>query len=166
MMGTEQTGQISLPTTEIRRSIKHLMGIANPIRTDTENLMDSTIQPTIVQLNWATATGHIDQNHSLLGTLDSGTDVPRSGRNIDNHTEMNPQGPIMNTIPKSNRANNCNIFNLVIRNFDLTNTGSLWNGTMKSKSENLVENHGGKKTSKMMSAKIISKLKKLGAKIL
>ena len=71
------------------------MGIANPFTTDTENRKDPTIQPTIVHFNQATVPGHSDWNHFLLSSLYSGTDVLRSGRNIDNCTGMNPQVPIM-----------------------------------------------------------------------
>ena len=56
--------------------------------------MDPTIQTTIVHLKESTRLGHIDQNHFLVSSLNSGIYVPRSGRNIDNHTGMNPQEPI------------------------------------------------------------------------
>ena len=105
MIGTEQTYQILIPTTEICGSVKYSMGITNLFRTDTENRTDPNIQPTIVYLNQATLMVHSYWNHFSLGSLDSVTDVPRSGRNIDNRTWINPQGPIVNTIPDSNRSN-------------------------------------------------------------
>ena len=86
MAGTEQPAQIVFPTTEIGGSVI----IANTLRTDTENWMDLTIQPTIFHLNQATGPGHNERNHFPIGCLNSGIDVPRSGRNIDNPTGMNP----------------------------------------------------------------------------
>ena len=81
------------------------MDIADPFSTDTENRTDPTIQPTVVHLNQATGLGNSDRNHPPLISLDSGTDVPISGRNIYNRTGMNPQGPIVTTIPEYNREN-------------------------------------------------------------
>ena len=79
------------------------MGITEPFSTDAKNMRNPIIQPAIVQLYQETTTVHSDQNHSPLGSLDSGTDIPISGRNIDNRTGMNPQGPIGTTILESNR---------------------------------------------------------------
>ena len=52
----------------------------------------------------------------------------------------------------------------VIRTSDLAYRVSPRRGIIKIESENVVENLGGKKNSKMLSAKIISKLNILGAK--
>ena len=87
------------------------MGIVNPFRNDTENLTDPTIEPTIYRFNQATRLGHSDQNNYPLGSLDSDTDLSRSGRNIDNRTGMNPHGTIVTTTQESNRAKNYDIFN-------------------------------------------------------
>ena len=48
--------------------------------------------------------------------------------------------------------------------FDLVSRGSLWHGTMKSESENLADKLGSNNIFKMLSAKMMLKLKKLGAK--
>ena len=87
-----------------------------------------------------TITGYSDLDHPPLGILDSGTDVPRYGRNIDNRTGMNPQVPIVTTIPDSNRSNNCDILNLVIKTLNISYRGSPWHGTMESTSENFTGN--------------------------
>ena len=116
MMGTEQPYKILLPTTKIGRSIT----IANTLRTDTENRTDPTIQPKILHPKQATEMVHSECNHFPIRNLNSGIDVTIYGRNIDNPTGMNPQGPIGTTIPESNRANNCNIFDLVISTSDLS----------------------------------------------
>ena len=88
---------------------------------------------------------HSELNHFPIMSLDSGIDVPRSGRNIDNHTVMNPQGLIVTTIQESNIAKNCKILNLVSRESDISYRGSLWHSTTKIESENLVENLKGNK---------------------
>ena len=56
-----------------------------------------------------TGPGHNDRNHFPIGSLNSGIDVPRSGRNIDNRTSMKPQEPIVTTIPDSNREKNLHL---------------------------------------------------------
>ena len=112
MTGIEQPAQVSL-STEIGGSVKFSVGITNPFRTNTTNRTDPNIQPTTVHCKQATVLGHSDQYHTPLWSLDSGTDVPRSGRNIDNRTSMNPEGPIVTTIPYSNSAGNFNILYLV-----------------------------------------------------
>ena len=76
MTGTERTDQILFMTTEIEGSIKYIMGIADPFRTNTENRMDPTIQPAITHLNQVTGTGHSDCNHFNLGSLDGGHRIP------------------------------------------------------------------------------------------
>ena len=86
MAGMEQPAQILLPNTEIRVFVS----IVDTLRTDTANQTDLTIQPTIFHLNQATGPGHNERNHFPIGGLNSGIDVPRSGRNIDNPTGMNP----------------------------------------------------------------------------
>ena len=115
----EQRAQILLPTTEIGGSVKYFMSIENPFRTNTENWMDPIIQPTLLQFNQATGLGHSDRNQFPLGSLDSGTYVSRSGRNINNRTGMNSQGPITAMIPESNSVNNCYIFNSVSSTYRL-----------------------------------------------
>ena len=42
---------------------------------------------------------HSGWNHFPIRSLNSGIDVPRSVRNIYNRTGVNPQGPIVTTIP-------------------------------------------------------------------
>ena len=86
MTGTEKPVQIFLDT-EIGESVS----IANTIRSYTVNRMDPSIQPTIFHLKKVTGPGHSYRNHFLFGSLNRGIDVPRSGRNIDNCTGMNPQ---------------------------------------------------------------------------
>ena len=113
MTSTEQPDQISLLTTEIGGSIQYFMGILNPYRNNTENRTDPTIQPTSIHFNQSTLPGHSDCDHLPLGNFYSGTDVLRSGRNVDNQTGMKQQGLIMTTIPESNRAKNCGMFVLV-----------------------------------------------------
>ena len=98
MTGTEKPVQIFLDT-EIGESVS----IANTIRSYTVNRMDPSIQPTIFHLKEVTVPVHSDQNHPPIGSLNSDIGVPRSGRNIDNGTEMNPKVPIVNTISESNR---------------------------------------------------------------
>ena len=58
MTGTEQLAHILLLTTEIGGSV----GMANILRTDTENRTDPTIQPTIFHLKQETGPGHSDSN--------------------------------------------------------------------------------------------------------
>ena len=140
---------ITLPT-EIGGSAKLSVGIANPFRTHTANWTDSTIQPTIVHSKKATGLGHRDGEFFPLGSLDSVTDVPRSGRNFDNHTGINPQGHIVNTIPESRSVSNCNISDSARRTSDITYLKFPWHGTTKIGSENL----GGKKSPRKLSAKI------------
>ena len=106
MTGTEQPDEILLSPTEIGGSVKYSMGITKPFRTDTANWADPAIQPTIAQFKNSTVPGHSDHKNSPLDILDSGTDVTRSGWNIDNCSGMYPQGPIVSTIPESNRAKN------------------------------------------------------------
>ena len=114
------------------------MGISNPVRTETANWMESTTQPTIVHFNQETISGHIDCNHSPLRSLDSVTDVPRYGRNIDNYTGMNPQGPIVTMLPEYNKVSKCNIFDSVIRTSYHVYREFLWHTTMKSENKNLM----------------------------
>ena len=105
--------------------------LGESIRSDTENEMDTTIKPTIIHHKQETGTGHSDWNHFKIRILNSGIDVTISRRNIDNHTEMKPQGTIMTTFPESNRANNCDIFYLASKTSDLAYRDSPWHGTMK-----------------------------------
>ena len=136
MMGMEQPDQILYPTTEIWGSVS----IAKKLRTDISNRKDPTIQTTIVHLNQWTELWHSGQNHLPTGSFNSVIYVFRSGRNIDNHTGINPQGPIMTTIPESTRSNHCKIFDSVIKTSDLAYRGFPWNGTTKTGSEKLAEN--------------------------
>ena len=139
----EQLDQILFPTTKIGGSVKHLIGIANLFRTNTKKWMDPTIQTKNFHLNQETVMGHSDQKHPPLSSLDSGTDVTRSTRNIDNLTDMIPQGPIATNVPDYNRANNYNIFELVRRKLNPYCRGSPCKGTTKS--ENLAETIRGNK---------------------
>ena len=134
MTGTEQTAKIYLPTTEIGGSVS----IANTIRTDTENHKDPTIKPTITHLNQENRPGHSYWNHFPIRSLNIGIDVSRSGRSIDNHTEMNPKVPIVNSIPESNKYINFDIFDLVNKTSDLAYRGFPWHVKTKSKIKNLV----------------------------
>ena len=99
IMGMEQPDQILLLTTEIGGSVKYSMDVENPFRTEKVNHVEPTIQPTIVYFNQVIVPRHSDWEHFPLSSLDSGTDVPSSGRNIDNRTRMTPQVPIVTTIP-------------------------------------------------------------------
>ena len=128
--------------------------------------MDPTIQPTIVHLNQLAGPGHSDWNHFFIGSLNSGIDVPISNRNIDKRTGMNAQGPTVTTTQESNRSNNCEIFYFVRKTLYLAYRVSPWHGTIRGESKNLVRDLRGNKNSKIMIAKIIPELKKLGAKIL
>ena len=119
MTGTEQPAQVLLPT-EIGGSVQFSVGIVNQFRTHKSNRTGPTIQQTIVQSKKATGPGQSDWEYFPLTSLDSGTDVPRSGNNIHNRTGMNPQGSIVTMIPYSNSANNCGIFESVRVILDLT----------------------------------------------
>ena len=109
------------------------------LRTEKVNRTDPTSQPTIVHLKQATGPGHNERNHFPIRIFNSGIDVPRSGRNIDNHTGMKPKGPIMTKISESNRVNNCYIFDSVNKTLDIASTVLPWYGT-KNETGNLVEN--------------------------
>ena len=149
MTGTEQPDQIFLRTTEIGGSIS----IVKTLKADTENWKDTTIQQTIFQFKQANVPGNSDLNHFLIGSFNSGIDVTRPGRNIDNRTGVNPQGHIVTIIPESNRANNCNIFDSIRRTSYLAYRSSAWHGTLKSESEKLtrkkIENAEYKNNSKV-----------------
>ena len=114
--------------------------LGKSLRIDTSNRTNPTSQPTIVYLKQATGPIHNDQNHFPIGILNSGIDVPRSGLNIDNRTEMKPQVTIVTTIPESNRSKNCDIFDLVSKTSDIAYRVSPCHGTMKNETVNLVEN--------------------------
>ena len=85
MTGAEKPAQILLPTTEIGGSVN----IANLLVSETVNNMDPNIQPTVVQLKKETVPVHSDLNHFPIRSFNSGIDVTRSGRNIDNRNGMN-----------------------------------------------------------------------------
>ena len=67
-------------------------------------------------------------------------------------------------IPESNRASNCNIFDLVRKTSDISYRGSLWHGTMRSESENLVKNYIGNNIFKNAERENNFEVEKLGAK--
>ena len=95
MTGTEQPAQILFLANEIGGYVS----IASTLRADTVNQTDLTIQPTIIHFKQATGPGHSDRNHFPIGILNSGIYVPRFRSNIDNYAGLNPQGPIVATIP-------------------------------------------------------------------
>ena len=128
--------KVLLPT-EIGGSVKLSIGIMNPFRTHTVNQTDPAIQKITVWSNLETEPGHSDWEYFPLESLESGTDVPRSGRNIDNRTGMNSQVPIVTTILESNITSNCNIFNSFRRDLDIVYRGLLWQCAEKIESENL-----------------------------
>ena len=143
IMGTEQPAHVSLPT-EIGGHVKFLVGIANSFRNHTENQTDPTIQPIIVHSNQSTRPVHSDWYYLPLRSLDSGTDVPRSRRNIDNLTGMKTQGHIGNMIPESNSASKCEIFKSTRRTYDISYRVFPYHGPEKSEIKIL----GGNKTFK------------------
>ena len=108
-------------TTSLRKSL----------RTDTANWTYPTIQPTIAHLNQETRPLHNDQNHFPIGSLNSCIDVPRSRRNIDNRTRMNPQLPIITITPDSSKAINRDIFDPISKTLDISYRGTLWHVTKK-----------------------------------
>ena len=73
--------------------------------------------------------------------MDSDTDVPISGRSIDNHTGMNPQRPIVTMVPESNSARNFYIFNSIKGALDISFRGLPWHIAAKSESENIGGNN-------------------------
>ena len=96
MEGMEQPAQILFPTTEIGGSIKYFTGISNSFNNDTANQMDHSIKPTIDHFKPATLLWHSDMNHFPLGSLYSGTDVPKSGKiqiNAHGKTHRDPSLP-------------------------------------------------------------------------
>ena len=93
MLGMEQPSKILFLTTDIWGSVS----IANTIRTDTSNWTELTCQLSIFHLKQETGIGHSDWNHLPIRILNSSIAVPRYRWNIDNHTGMNPQGPIVTT---------------------------------------------------------------------
>ena len=76
MTGMEQLGQILLPTTEIGGSVS----ITNTFKTETTNQTNLDIQPTILHFKNLTELEHSELNHFPIRSLDSGIDVPRTGR--------------------------------------------------------------------------------------
>ena len=64
--------------------------LTNPFRADTANCMYPTIKSIISCFKQSNGPVHCDQNYDPLRSLNSGIDVPISGRNIDNRTGMNP----------------------------------------------------------------------------
>ena len=133
MTGTEKPYHILFTTAEIGGAVS----ITNPLRTDTVNQTYPTIQPTIAHFKQVTVLGYINWNHFRIDILNSGIDVPRSVWNMDNHTWMNTQGPIMTTILESNITKNCDSFNLSRRTVNIAYRGLTWHVTVKSEIENL-----------------------------
>ena len=78
---------------------------------------------------------------------------------------MKPQVPIVTTIPESNRAKNCDIFNSFRKMSDLAYRASPWHVTIKNETGNLVENIRDKKF-KNYERKDNFTVEKLGAKIM
>ena len=93
-MATEKLDHLSLPI-KTGFSEKFLLGIAHPSRIHRARQNALNIKPTIFHSNRTTGWGKIDRE-SPLRSFNSGTDVltGRSGRNIDNHTGVNPQRTI------------------------------------------------------------------------
>ena len=158
----EPPSQILFLTTELGGSVS----ITNILRTDTSNQTNPNIKPTIIHLKQAKVPGHNDQNHFPIKGSNSGIDVPISRRNIDNRTRINPQGPIVTMIPESNRANNCDIFNLVNRMSDIAYRSSPSYGTMKIVIKNLVENLNGNNIFKNTERENNFEFKNVGRRIL
>ena len=140
MTGMKQPVHISLPTPEIEGAV-NTQWVSLTHSGTTQKIVWT---PLFNQL--LPSSGKWLEQDTVIGTtpplriLNSGIDVPRSGRNIDNCTGMNPQGPIVTKIPEYNRANNCNIFKLIIKPLDLAYMVLPWHDTMKSESENLKGN--------------------------
>ena len=162
MMGTEQPDKILFPTNVIGGSVS----IANTIRNKIANCMDPIIQPVIAHPKQSTEPGHSEQNRFPIRSLNIGIGVTIPGKNIDNHTGMNPHGTIVTTTPESNRSNNFNIFESTRRTSYLAYGDLPWHGTMKSENENLAKKLEATTFSKMLSARIISKFENLGVKTL
>ena len=59
-----------MEATPLEKSIS--MGIVNPFMNDTDNWMDSIIQPDIVHFKQATGLVQIDRNHFPISSLNSG----------------------------------------------------------------------------------------------
>ena len=80
------------------------VGIAHPFSSQIACWNNPTIQPTIVHSNQANGWGHSDWYYFPIMSLKNGTDVRsgESGYNIDNRTEVNPQGPVRTIIPDIN----------------------------------------------------------------
>ena len=116
----------------------------------------------MVHSNQLTVPGNSDREYFPLVSLDSGTAVPRSGRNIDNRTGMNPQVPIVTTISESNSVSNWNIFNFIRGKSDISYRFSLWHGAATSENESL----GGKNIFEDAEHKNNIEVGNLGAKIL
>ena len=107
----------------LAESIRMTTTLGKSLRTDTVNLMDPTGQPKIVHIKKATGQGKNDQNPFPIGSFNVGIDVLIYRQSIDNPNGMKPQGPIVTTIPESNRSNNCDIFKLVRKMSDLAYMG-------------------------------------------
>ena len=85
----------------------------------------------------------------------------RYGRNIDNCTGVNPQGPTGTIIPETNSTKRFNTFDYIIGTSDLSYRILLWYGAEKSESENF----GGNKIFKNAERKKIE-VEKLGVKMM
>ena len=100
-----------------------MVGITHPFRSHKACCNGPTIQTTIPQSNQVTRWGHSDWEFPL-GILKSGTDVKSGifGRNINNHTGVNPQDTPKTTSPDINRAKSFSLRGLS----DFTN----WNASI------------------------------------
>ena len=134
--GMEQPYQFLL-TTKIGGSVKLFVGIVNPFRTRIANRIDPNIQTTIVHSNQVIGPGHSYREYLPLEVVYSGTDIPRSGKNIDNRTRMNPHGHIVTIIPEYNSARNYCIFDSVSSMVYVAYRFLMWHGAETSKSETL-----------------------------
>ena len=128
------------------------------------NRIDPNSQPTILHLKQVIKPVKNDRNHLPIRILNIGIDVPRYGRNIDNRTGMKPQGPILTTIPESNRANNLDILNLFIKTLDIFSMVSRWHDTIRSETGNLMENLRDNKIFKNAERENNSNVEKFGRK--
>ena len=128
------------------------------------NIITEANQASVVIYRW----GHNDRDFPF-GSRKSGNKMSVDfERNADDKIGMNPSRTIRTPRPHNTRAiaNNCEIFDLVRMTSYLAFRFLTWYGTIESESENLLRKIRGNKTFKMLSAEIILKLKKLGAKIL
>ena len=82
------------------------------------------------------------------------------GRNINNRTRVNPQGPIGTIISETNSARSFGIIDSTSRTFYIVYRGLLWQGADKIESEN----HGGNNISENAERKNSFGVEKVGHK--